>query len=375
MEPTHHTYQPAGKVAHSAGVVNGLIDNGCRCCLFTDVGYDRFSDLYQESPLLEVYKKNRNFFKLNSVIHIAHRLITDEVDFLLLRKAGAASFFLLPIICLTVLMLRTIGATKAKVVCEVNGIYFDYKAGFVSNFVAVGLVANKLSLYFADYLYVVNEDLGRKFTKGFLKRSVNKVLIVNNGGPKAAPITFSKSGIVHLLYFGVLKDYYDIPAMCRLAEYISENSVPNLIIHVVGFGELEDNIIECSSKNKSMRFYGRKTRYEFSELVCSLQGKVFGLVPLAVGNGSGQMTPIKAFEYMSFGIPLITSASCLKGYAHDNFNALVYQHSDGLRSAAIRAISMTFVDYQLLQKNVIDEYKNHTWSERMTELVSGLNRS
>jgi glycosyltransferase involved in cell wall biosynthesis len=374
MESTHHSYQPAGKVAHSSGVVNGVIQNGYSCQLYTDLSYKNFEEDYINSPLLSVSTNSKEFFKIKSIWQIYKKIRNDRIDFLIIRKAGFSSLILIPLLSILIRVFRWLDFYDTKLICEVNGISFDYKGGFYRYFVPFGLTINKMALFFSDYLYVVNEDLGRKFTLGFLGKNKKNVIVVNNGGPDPTDVSAKKSNITHFVYFGVLKDYYDIDGICNFANYIEQHSLKNAIIHVIGFGELEGKINVTAMKNNSLIYYGRKSRKNFGDIISNLEGRVFGCIPLSIGNGSGQMTPIKAFEYMSFGLPLITTSSCLKGYARDQENSLIYDNVDSksFTNICLKALSLNWSEYESMKKNVIDEYANHTWKSRMLGLTTAL---
>lgn len=374
MESTHHSYQPAGKVAHSSGVVNGIIQNGCSCHLLTDLSYKNFDEDYINSPLLSVSMNSESFYKVRCLWQIYKKIRNDRIDFVVVRKAGISSLILIPLISLLIRAFRWSGIFDTKIICEVNGVSFDYKGGVYRYFVQFGLILNQLSLFFSDYLYVVNEDLGRKFTRGIFRKDESNVLVVNNGGPDPTDIPSRDNNITHFVYFGVLKDYYDVDGICNFASYIEQNCIKNAIIHVIGFGELESKISVAAKNCNSLIFYGRKSRRDFGAIISNLSGRIFGCIPLAISNGSGQMTPIKAFEYMSFGLPIISTSSCLKGYAHDYVNGLVYDNVDleSFTNICLQALGLTWGEYEFMKRNVIDEYANHTWKSRMMVFIGSL---
>jgi hypothetical protein len=97
-----------------------------------------------------------------------------------------------------------------------------------------------------------------------------------------------------------------------------------------------------------------------------------GIVPMRMGNKLGSLSPIKAFDYMSFALPLIYSDLCLDGLIHNNIHGYNYKNGnvDSLELSILEIIKND--NYLRISENVKNDYYMHTWKERMNKLITSI---
>ncbi len=108
---------------------------------------------------------------------------------------------------------------------------------------------------------------------------------------------------------------------------------------------------------------------EFSILLRNWDCRMVGIVPMRMGNKLGSLSPIKAFDYMSFALPLIYSDLCLDGLVENKVHGFIYKNGDidSLETAILEMLKDE--NFWQLSENVKNDYYLHTWKERMKILI------
>lgn len=342
-------------------MANGLHDNGNDVTIVAEEGVRNFKmRIYDDIKLhcLPPLKFSSHFrFLFN-------RTRIKDCDIFLYRKT---IFSLLWIILFRILFLNR----KFKIVSEVNGFVFDYSQKFKSKtwLHDFTVLLHKLVLRFDDLIYVVNEDLSDKLTSGVFPVRKDKVIAIHNGGPKSFPIQIENAdvSIFNLVFFGILADYNELDLCIEaISSYRDKN------IHIIGFGDQLQSLKEEAVNMDNVFFYGAKTFEQFGQLLNSLNGITAGVIPMNLGNSKSSLSPIKAFDYMSFGLPIIFSNICLEGVINPGVEGESYKVGDlnSLRNS-IKKVSDP-PHYMKLRSNVLQNYHNHTWTARMSVLDKAL---
>jgi glycosyltransferase involved in cell wall biosynthesis len=359
----------AGQVAHAAGVVEGLkavVSGVCvlaspdaRGVLGGDENALRFDTPVLPGPLWRLRLAWR-------MLRIAPRfrwvLVRSEPVFLALAALG--------------MLLRAGGRTTTTYCVEVNGLGFTFarKGGGNPLLVATASLAYKLLLRPFHFSYAVNDDLRRRLGEGFCALPSQRLLVVHNGGPSpryiAPTASHEAERPLHVFFFGVLNAYNDFPLVLEGLSAAKTRGTPT-ILHVVGDGR-QRSYLQTNADGETVRVYGYMTRQAFRDMVHGTPGRKIGLLPMRYGNGSGSLSPLKAFEYLSLGLPLLYSNNCLQDILCDGVHGRTYEQGDSASFAdSIVELAGTsrYVEYCA---NVRELYPNHTWRQRMATLMRAL---
>jgi hypothetical protein len=352
---------PYGRVTHAIGVANGLNDNGNIVTMVAEEGIRNYLNRISEQVRLYTLKA----FKFQPHLKfILNRSFINDCDMFLYRKTVFSLFW---IVLFRVFYLNR----KFKIATEVNGFIFDYNQKFKSKLVLQDIISliHKLILRFDDLIYVVNEDLEAILSTGFFSIDKRKIVVIHNGGPRPSLLNLKNDNEdkINLIYFGILADYNELDL---IIDVVKDRT--NQFMHVIGFGDQLSVLKSKASGNPNIVFYGAKSFQEFGELLESLSGISLGLLPNKQGNSKSSLSPIKAFDYMSFGLPLIFSDVCLQNLITSGVEGESYKVGD--LSSLINAIEKASdpTHYLNLRSNVLKNYSNHTWTARMSTLNKAL---
>jgi len=187
-------------------------------------------------------------------------------------------------------------------------------------------------------------------------------------GEKHLNIAYQKQvrkGEMHLGYFGYLADaWFDWDFLYKLLILAERNHI-KLFLHLIGYGEPDLNE-KLAGFMEQVHFHGK---VHPSELYKYAKDWDAALICFKSGKLSETVDPIKVYEYLYFGLPII-----VKGIEHlkdfpsthvvaDEFHALeviTALHDAGLKGGR----EMTPAAERMLARS--------TWEQRFTDLVDFL---
>lgn len=351
---------PYGRVTHAIGILNGLCENDCDVTVVAEDGILEFKDQINSAvkfvtlPKFSVLTHFRFLFKVNE--HVGSE------GYLLYRKTILGLIWILFYDILNVF-------SSKKVISEVNGFIFDYKKGYSGrSYNYLSEVLHKLILRLDTKVYVVNDDLKNKLIGGVFPLNASNVVSIHNGGPIPDFIEFSESNKseLRLVFFGILADYNELELFIQL---VQNDSSKRISLEIVGFGSELETLKAFAANHERVRFHGRMSFPAFKNLVKSWNCQIVGIVPMRMGNRTGSLSPIKAFDYMSLGLPIVFSDLCLAGLVENNIHGVEYKNGD---LASLREAVVSISDEQRFHKisvNVRRDYHKHTWTSRMKDLI------
>lgn len=355
---------PYGRVAHAIGVANGIAENGHNVILVAESGVELFQNRLNSKVKLQVLKKFSFFAHILFIIQTPLYFSQLDKNFIFIYRKTVLSLFLIPF-----LHLLNIFKSPA-VISEVNGFIFDYKKGFKSSFLtSLTELFHKTILRFDTYIYTVNDDIKNILSSGFFSISPQKIISIHNGGPQPNFLNFKKKsdGIIKLIFFGILADYNEIELFVDVLERPKLKGKVEL--EIVGFGPQLEIIKRYSENRPDISIYGKMSFEDFSILLRNWDCRMVGIVPMRMGNKLGSLSPIKAFDYMSFALPLIYSDLCLDGLVENKVHGFKYKNGD-IDSLEITILEMLKDEnFWQLSENVKNDYYLHTWKERMKILI------
>lgn len=152
----------------------------------------------------------------------------------------------------------------------------------------------------ADKVVAVSQSLIDKFS--FLR---NDIELIGNGyyssllkTPNISLKTMSSNNMIHVGYFGHLTDsWFDWDLIFKVA-----NS-GNVTIHVIGYGAA-DELISKIKKQRNIIFYGKVAPNDLASYVKKWH---VGIIPFKRSKLSEAVDPIKIYEYLYFGLPVVVT--------------------------------------------------------------------
>jgi len=261
-------------------------------------------------------------------------------------------------------------------IIEVNGFGVDVKkVPFKKHLMLLLQGLTRLLLLSYDYVYVVNNDLKRRLVRGLFKLKNDKVIVVNNAGPNPFDTRQKEKQITGLRFvlYTVFHQGYDYKLLFESIVNASSLSNTNIQLDVIGFGYLEDYVEKLCLQYPNVNFLGGMDPTAFARYIKNSEQFCIGVVPLLHGNGSGELHPIKAFEYLALGMPILYSDSSMAGVLTDNIHGKSY--IDGDVDSCTNSI-LWFAKNTKSLSGIVDSifvmYKKHTWHNAMQTLYSHL---
>jgi len=356
-------------VAHAEGVVSGMVKNNIRTCVISGPGLkETMQDM--DCTVEEQDHSNLIAWHLGLVASIRRLLKRNGSPRYVIVRYAVSNFFIFTLLAACF--------RKAKWGFEVNSLAC-HQYGFLPSIVERALL--KIEAQFLkqmDFIYVVSNalknDIGRDD-----QALLNKIIVAPNAGPDPIEIEARSkplsSGRVQFCYMGIFQPYYDFNLTIDAFKQFCDSG-HDAELHFFGSGPTFNLAVQRAAKHDRIFFHGR---YIFQELIS--EGR-FGkrcimLLPYS-GTGKAEIhSPIKLFEYMAMGYPIISSdAGQAAEILVDGYTAVFYQKDSvtSLKNAMVRVYSSSTLRDALLN-NIRREYgSRHTWSARMGKLINEINR-
>lgn len=231
-------------------------------------------------------------------------------------------------------------------------------------------------------LVVISDALRLEYLKRFPKLSSERMIVAHDGADipsndlnKTMNYYNLKDNKINVGYIGHLYQGRGMEVIEQLAEHLSD-----IDFHVIGGTEKDINYWKGRINFKNMFFYGfvphgKLPDYynSFDIMLAPYQKRVSG------SGGRGDtvkwMSPLKVFEYMSFGKPIIASdLPVLKEVLKDKYNCLLCKPDDSIQWK--NAITLLLNDIDLKQRIKINAWndfiKNYTWESRAKKVLGRL---
>lgn len=349
-----------GQVSHALGILEGLKHNNIDITLFAERNFKRFHNSFTEIkvPKIDI---------LDIIFSIKALLISKSCEVLIIRKS----------IGILVVAFFSFGLRlffNGKIVWEVNGFSFHnerHKGRLQLLIYKLILIVHKLVFKRSDLVYVVSTDLKEELIKGIFAIREEKIVIINNGGPKYIGADFKNSKKIKFIYFGVFQEYNDFETIIKaFLDVRSKND--DIELHFVGYGPLE-NLINNYSNNNGLFYWGPKT---YSELSTNsiISYRSIGLIPMNDEN-SGLRSPVKLYEYLSLGMPVVTTDTIKfkKGVLNQKIHC--FYKNKNMRSCIDVLnyfVDLSSQDWREIKKEVEIKCNSNTWSRKMEILKNSI---
>ena len=344
-----------GRVAHALGVISGLSRLDIGLDIVAGEGLPTGTPLRMGANRVHVIPGRTSLLPrlvwFSKCISAIDRLAqANPPDFVYVRYSASLSFY-------WSLLARPFG--EMPLILEVNscGARVNRRLGpcidmFDRRTFEQASVLTVVSNDVADYIHLVH---GNRF---------DEKVIVNPNGVDATLFEPGKRTLprdndpIRIVYAGSLEPYYDIDLLIE-AFAIHQLGKKGFELHLVGTGPLHQAIHEKCEQlgDAALHFHGPVSFSEMPEILAN--GDVL-VLPFLSGFGS----PIKLYEYMASGTPVVASrVGQILEVIRDGENGLLYEPGDGasLANTLVHLAADPALGERLRAQARADVLAKHTW--------------
>ena len=219
----------------------------------------------------------------------------------------------------------------------------------------------------SNLVTAVSSPLLRKFSN--IRNDI--ILIPNGYDPDLLGIrnkNISKGNYSHkeinIGYFGHLTNsWFDWGFLINLLELAEEKGI-NIKFHLIGYGEPDLKFL--AKFEKKIIFYGRVNP---SELYRHARNWDIAMIPFKVGNLAESVDPIKLYEYLFFGVPVI-----VRGISHLKNHPFVRLVTTELQFLEAIGTMEKIAQNRDQNKDLTRILIEATWNNRFEQLLKDLER-
>ena len=338
-----------GHITHLLGVVEGLVKNHCKVTLLVSEDISRYS-----YPELEINNLNiikfRNLRFMASTLNLFRLILFKEKYDLLYVRYSQSNLLFLWLLSIFV---------KKKLVLEVNSFGVNYRKWM--------RLPERLFLASIKNTLCISQQVA-DVAKTLMSAQSN-VIVIPNGVSEGRIATTSFEFTAQLCYIGVLKQGYGLEQFFQ-AFSASKAYGDATKLHVFGGGP-ELIRLRRTYGDEKIIFHGPQNWSEISEFLRRTRPI---LVYPSIGSFSFQ-SPIKMYEYLSSGLPVIAQHSSNIASMHDKFpffEMANLNYPSEIDKVLVKLMQQPDLA-QLNARLAIRQMKmHHSWQIRMKELLTCL---
>lgn len=355
-----------GSVSHAIGVATGFAKTGSRVTVIS--GPDPDGLLRGAHPNIEYYAIDFESSGLFGGARWMKRMFARADD--LINKAQEDTVVLVRYGISNGLEIARFMDQYTPLVWgfEVNSFSTHYNTWKIRLFRWVIRKNERLSFQKARFLYVISSRLRDDLS--FYGIPQGKVVVCPNAGPDPLSDMVCESRDqtkVRFAYLGVFQRYYDLPNLVRSFYQMSAEFHETAELHMFGDGEQFQQCRSEASESSNIFFHGR---YELSHLLSEhkIDRQTILILPLSERFNASFVSPIKLFEYMAMGLPILASST---GQIPEilKHRETAYLYKPGSTESLKNGLQWMMDNPQerrIMAEKVKAEYAdNHTWQTRM----------
>ena len=291
-------------------------------------------------------------------LNVFKLLIQDkETDVFLFRKNLIGMY----IVSVAFLLKRLLGS-KQKYYFEFNAISGDYQ---VENKLKLAFLywSNIIPVILSNGVYCVTQSVFDRLAENLFV-SNDKLVLCPNGGP--SPLFQEIENVTEdklcIYYYGSQMPYYHINYLVSCIKKIQNDLGRTIELHLVGPKMTH-------LKEPNVYVHGPMGMESFQVLMANVKGLSWGIVPLDKFDAGSSIDPIKTFDYLSLGMPVLHSKECLSLFDTKSNYSEKYEIQSLIESLTkIRAMSR--VDYINIYHDLVGNYYVYQWEARLEKLRS-----
>jgi len=222
--------------------------------------------------------------------------------------------------------------------------------------------------------YLISDMLRKDIEPGVPRK--HRCLVVPNGGPAAVQLPSARPDLTfRFVFFGMLKNYNHLDVMIDGFLYARAAGL-SAELHIHGDGPELEKVQEMAKHDSQIIVHGR---YDFQVLLASELSDSQCVLLLPFGDSGGLnrvQSPIKLFEYMSTGLPIIASdmPQIRLTLTHNESAMLVDPRSAKAWGEAILSLKSSEHQRQAISSELRKCYPVYTWDQRVAQLADGLRK-
>lgn len=235
----------------------------------------------------------------------------------------------------------------------------------------------RLMISFLEKLAIKRANLVVSVSKPLLKRAQNLnqncILIPNGANLENFPDPENIQRDPVIVYAGTLDEWAGVKLVVEAFPRIKKN-FPWLKMHIIGDGKEKkslEKLVESLSLKENIFFLGRIPYEKLAQILCNLS---IGIAMFKPTNAGKFASPLKLFDYMGAGLPIISTNIGDIGRILTESNAGIsinWNIEEFIKSVEILATDQKL--WQKCHKNGLLYVKNFDWDTLFSELLQELN--
>ncbi|MFC1785492.1 glycosyltransferase [Candidatus Neomarinimicrobiota bacterium] len=362
-----------GRVTHALGVANGLDENNISVTIFSNQDVVLFRKDLNKNIRLFPFRASKYFnnvllnfiwqIKLFNKVKVSIKEQRPKV--VICRYAVSNVFFNL----LLSLYLRNC----CTGILEINSLAYHqyYRLPLGIRKLIMWLEVKQLNRF--RFLYVISKKIETDLHNNKCK---SEIIVIPNalGGlrPKLKKGKISDN-IIRIIFFGKFQPYYDYKTVISVFKKI-KIEFKNVELHFWGDGHQFTNAVHLTDNFIGIHFHGKYNRDDLNKLF-NLKNDIF-ILPIKANHIGEIVSPIKMFEYMSFGLPIIVAnIGQAEELFRDRINGFCYKPDsiDSLYDTISFCISNPEIRIRAGKQIKKELLTQHTWAKRMLKLLNYVN--
>jgi len=217
----------------------------------------------------------------------------------------------------------------------------------------------------SDILFVTSKNLEeetQQYKKNvfYLPNAIDRDFIVREDKKYLCPREIESIKRPIVLYIGAIGDHFDF----RLYEYgLSKLDDVSFVIIGPSKGNCLLRLQRFAERYPNFHYLGPKKHEELKDY---LYNSDLGVIPFKVNSMTNEINPVKFFEYLGYGLPVVAS-DMLELRNYDGYAFLYRNRSEYLN------LTRKLVNKKGLRQKLINFAAKNTWEDRFNYLLSRVN--
>lgn len=349
-----------GKV-HIQGVIRGLSDQLDLSVVGLDLDLLPYQDKFFTKVDLSNKGKSLAFYR--EVLAYIWNAGGDDV--FLYRKTLIGIIFLFPL-----LWLKKNLSPKQLHIVEMNGVSGDFR-GYAPWKSSLMAYINALLVWPFDKIYAVNNNIAERLV-GTKLLATDKVIVCKNGcfGPQfnfveLLSLKDSPNRNINFVFYGSLQKHYALLDFVEAIKiYGQRNPEINFVVHFIGprFDELDLGPL--------VKMPGVMNLVEFATYIKKIGLNTWGLLPLRFTEGKTDVLPIKILDYISCGLPILSTFEPLEFHGRTQKIVFTYNlnHYKSVFELLDYVVELSSDEILKLRKGCLQIAESNDWKKTLMPL-------